>query len=83
MSSPRYVAYFLYNGRGKVATEHVVKCELPEGVDERKVKDGFWIDDNVPDIWDGVKYIGEAALLGTMWVPPGRITSVLSVPSSA
>jgi hypothetical protein len=77
----RYEVYFLYNGRGKMALEWVLRCELPEGIGPELLSHGFWIDDT--GIKPGLDDVSWASTLEArrMWVPPGRITSVLPVES--
>ncbi len=75
----KYEVWFLYNGRGRQAIEHVVRCPLPEGIVPEDLLRGFWIDDaGVANLGSATYGWGSATYGGrTMWVPPGRITSVL------
>ena len=80
----RYKVWFLWNNRGKAAIETVYHCELPEPYGPQHLLSGFWIDDTDTKYdlkhWGEVKFVSNymaEETQGTMWVPPGRITSVL------
>lgn len=71
----RYVVYFLYNHRGMAACDWIASCELPAGLGVQDIREGFWIDDTgIQPGYSSVKYI---TMGGNMWVPPGRITSIV------
>jgi hypothetical protein len=72
----QYTAFFLYNNRGTSTIENVVACAIPDGLGIDDIRRGFWITDEdllLLHQWE-VKF---AVSGGTMWVPPGRITSVV------
>lgn len=70
--APRYEVWFLYNARGRASWDHCMRCVLPEGLGPEDLARGFWIDDHGETMPAEVTYGGSS-----MWVPPGRITSVL------
>ncbi len=79
-----YEVHFLYNARGRAAVEHVVRCSLPDGIGpDFLLSAGFWIDDTelLKDICADAVWAGMTGAR-RMWVPPGRITSVLPMSES-
>lgn len=74
----RYIVWFFYNQRGSSTVQHILSCELPEGLGITDVAQGFWIDDaDSMKTWKA-RY---ATTGGSMWVPPGRITGITRLQS--
>lgn len=71
----RYAVYFLWNNRGMSSVTCVFRCELPDGVGVQAIREGFWVDDKEGLETYSAKYVTDDS--GTMWVPPGRVTSVV------
>lgn len=71
----RYRVYFFWNYSGKAAVDTVCHCDFPDGWEVPDIAKGFWVDDSKTD-FTNFEVMWACEPLGTMWVPPGRITAI-------
>jgi hypothetical protein len=77
------VVYFRWDCRGKSSLKSVRCCVLPERVKPASLLNGFWVCHANERIWEVIQFAGleiDGEHVGNdhMWVPPGRITSVIN-----